>query len=322
MAETLDLEKALEGTEKTTETKENEQTQETTETQETKETTEEKTEEKVEEKTEKKDEFSDLEEGKDFLTLGDGRRVKMAELKDGYMRTEDYTQKTMDLAESRHQLSLAQSTTPVDTKEEKKTAIDLTEQNKSIDAALSEMDATDPMAIVMKGLVAQNNQVIDFINNQQVVNQEVSAKEATEADNVNAKRLIKEALEKEEKNYNLPTIKGTDGEVTDMKGLWNQLVLTDLQAVNETLNLAQFNHRVSQIGKKAYARLRTIISVANASKPKETTADDTQGSQTETKSKESTEKTPKTENDKIAEKEKGLTLNQRLENAFDRRINK
>jgi len=333
MAETLDLDKAIENAQEETpkiETPAVETPASEEKPAEEKPSGEEKPagEEKPKEGEEKpaaKDEFADLVEGKDFLTLTDGRRIKTQELTDGYMRGEDYTHKNMELSEARrlhendqHQLKLAQSQTNVETKEEKAVK-GLIETSKEISDAFSQMDETDPMAIILKGM---HNQIIENANtiNQQIQkNQQLETDATTETDNTNATRLIKEALEKEEKNYNLPTIKGDNGEVTDMKSLWNQLVLTDLQAVTETLNLAQFNHRVSQIGKKAYAQLRTIISVANATKPKEEPAAGSEASPEGKKTTETTEKTPKSEVDKIAEKEKGLSLQKRLENALERR---
>jgi len=320
MAETLDLDKAIDDINKETPAEEipkEEAPKEETPKEEKPSSEETPKEDKP--KEEEADPFTGLTEitelNRQFVTLQDGKRVKITDLIDGNMRSEDYTQKTMELSESRRQLDLARNATTVDTTKEQKTAIDLTEQNKTINEALAQMDATDPMAIIMKGIFEQNNHVIEFINNQEVSNREQTARQATEADNVNAKRLISEALDKESKSYNLPTIKDADGGETNMKALWNELVLTELQANDQNVNLAQFNHLVNQIGKTAYARLRTIISVANATKPKEESADETKGSQKETKPKESTEETPKTE---VHKEDKGLPLNKRIENAMER----
>lgn len=268
---------------------------------------------------EEKDEFEGLNEitdlNKQFVTLGDGRRVKMQDLIDGNMRQEDYTQKTMELSESRRQIELAQSTTQVDTTKEEKAAIDLTEQNKAIETALGEMDETDPMAIVMKGIFNQNNKVIDFINTQAKANQQAVVDSDTEDNTKHVQKLISDSLDKEAKNYNLPIIKGAEGEEdTNMRDLFNQLVLADLQATNENLTLAQFNHRVSQIGKKAYKRLRTIISAASAGKVEVKPGDEEEGSpKNEKKPSKPSGEAAKPDEDK----NKGLGLNERINNALD-----
>jgi len=321
--ETLNLDKALEDqetkTEETTETQ-TEKVEETTETKETKEDTSTKTEEKVEEKTEEKTEEKDAFDGlteitelqKQFVTLTDGRRVKVTDLVDGNMRQEDYTQKTMELSESRRQLDLAKDTIKVDTSKEEKATIDLTEQNKAIVAALGEMDETDPMAVVMKGIFNQNNQVIEFINNQTKANQQASTEALNEENVKNVQKLINDSLEKESKNYNLPIIKGADGEETNMRELWNDEVLAKLQATNENLTLAQYNHRVSQIGKTAYKRLRGAISVANAKQVTEKTGNEEKDSQKkETKSDKSSEETTKSDTNKVT------LLSEKISNAFD-----
>ena len=309
MTETLDLEKALEET--VDEAQENIVTDATIveDIDKSKE---------VDKDDEDKDPFEGLEENKDFFTLNNGDRVMKQDMIDGFMRQDDYTQKTMDLAESRQQLNLAKHTTKVDTTKENKTIIDLDEQNKSMDEALAEMDENDPMRTAFKVLVEQNNQLINFVNNQTKSNEQAQIDATTEENMESAKKLIQDSLDKESKNYTLPVIKGDGDEKTDTRELWNELVLADLQAINENLSLAQYNHRVNQVGKKAYKRLRSIISAASVGKPKDETGGDERGSSnTEIKPVKSSEDSTKSVN----EIDKGLGLGQRLTNAMDRRDN-
>lgn len=272
-----------------------------------------------EDKGQEKDEFEGLEENKDFFTLNDGRRVKRQELIDGYMREDNYHAKTQEIAEMRKQLEIA-NVTPKAPEETKAAKIDLQEQNKAIDKALADMDDEDPMALTLKGIFDQNKQIINFINNQQQAVYDQEKLSQAEKDAKFAEKLINDSLNKEAKNYKLPTFKLEDGQSINFRSEWDNRVLAKLQTITEDLTLAQYNHRVNQIGKEVYQQLRTLISVTSAGKPKNAEGSDgSQTSYTGTKKAKSSE-TDINAGDNKTGKRKMLSLSERLCNAADARF--
>lgn len=204
-------------------------------------------------------------EGK--VKLQDGTVVTVEELLNGYMRQDDYTKKTQEVAEIRHQLELAQENLKSQPTSQEKQEIkeDLQAQKKEIEEALGVLDELDPQAKVLKGLYRNVNTLLEKVEAIEKKEKEVEEQENYEKQVQFFQKLTKEAMEETSRNFNLPTFKDPKtGEEIDFKKDWERDVLAVLATIDENMTVPEYKNLIRKIGQKAYERQRSKIAAISA----------------------------------------------------------
>jgi hypothetical protein len=191
------------------------------------------------------------------VELEGGTKVKMSELKKGYMLQSDYTTKTQALAEQRKEveelITLANYLKANPTKLKRIIAIldekgeEIAEKKEEITAELEGLDPNDPLA---KTLKAQNKMLSDL--QKQIANmqqaQETSQKEGLV---LQAQQVLTKTLDEVAKDFTF--------EDDEEKGLWRTMVLSFLKDnPKQYADEADFVKTIKEIGKKYFETLTKL----------------------------------------------------------------
>lgn len=201
----------------------------------------------------------------DLIELPSGEKISKEELVSGYMRQQDYTQKTQELAETRHQLELARENiskkTPEETKDTKEA---LQGEQQDIEKALDLLDPDDPQAKILKGLYMQNKYLLDYINKKETEASNAQASEQMKKDIEHFQKFTKENIDTLSKEFNLPKLKSPEGKEIDFRKNWEEMVYTALSSIDQQMTIPEYRNLIRQVGQKAYERLRDMIGAINA----------------------------------------------------------
>lgn len=198
------------------------------------------------------------------VTLPSGEKVTIDQLRMGYMREEDYTRKTQELAEARKQLELTQQVakeeSPATAKQE------IQEQKEDIKKLLSEYAEDDPQAKALTVILDKLERLEKKVEDAERKETELSQKEEFERQVEYVRKVTDDILGEEQKSYNLPKFKNPKtGKEIDFADRWREVVLVTLSTVDENMTLPEFKKLVRDVGRKAYERLRDEISAITSS---------------------------------------------------------
>lgn len=207
---------------------------------------------------------------KEEITLTDGTKVTRKELVDGYLRQEDYTAKTQELAAARRQLTMARETIEAQPAGPgKETALDrLKKLSKETEEAFAELDENDVGTKVFQAINKKLDGIIGYIG---------ESEERSEKDRENARadeetkffrKLTNDTLDEVSKEFHLPKAKTGEGKEVNYKTLWLQLVNSSLMSIDRNLTVEEYRELVRETGRKTYEYVRSIISASGTRKPK------------------------------------------------------
>jgi hypothetical protein len=191
------------------------------------------------------------------VELEGGRKVKMSELKKGYMMQSDYTIKTQELAEQRKEVEelqqlanflranpekLKRVIAVLDEKQEQ-----IAEQKQENLQELQGLDPNDPFA---KTLIAQNKMLSDL-------QKQIAGMKETQ-DNSHKETLVAQAQQVLSKTLD-DTAKTLTFENDDEKSLWRQMVLSYLKDnPRQYIDEADFVKTIGEIGKRYFDSISKI----------------------------------------------------------------